>query len=90
MKYLYYFYIQIDIKYAKDKCFEQMTPEYVASLILTYFINCAEEELHFPIKKAVLTAPAYFNVNQRRSLLAAAELANIEVLKLVNEPTGIF
>lgn len=80
--------ISIDVKYAKDNTFEQITPEYIASLILLHLLDCAEAELHIKITNVILTCPAYFNVNQRHSLMIAAEMANMKVLKLINEPTA--
>lgn len=80
--------ISIDIKYAEGDCFEQMTPEYVASLILLHLLECAQSELHIKITNVILTCPAYFNVNQRHSLMISAEMANMKVMKLINEPTA--
>lgn len=40
------------------------------------------------IKKAVITVPAYFNDSQRRSTIDAAEIAGLEVLRIINEPTA--
>ena len=41
-----------------------------------------------PIKKAVITVPAYFNNAQRTATIFAAQNAGLEVLKIINEPTA--
>ena len=48
----------------------------------------AEMELNKEVKKAVITVPAYFNNSQRESTKIACELAGLEVLRIINEPTA--
>jgi len=48
----------------------------------------AEAELNKEVKKAVITVPAYFNNSQRESTKIAGELAGLEVLRIINEPTA--
>ena len=48
----------------------------------------AEIELNTKVKKAVITVPAYFNNSQRESTKIAGELAGLEVLRIINEPTA--
>ena len=51
-------------------------------------IQSATNYLNQPIKKAVITVPAYFNDAQRSATKLAATQAGIEVLRIINEPTA--
>jgi len=68
-----------------DKTF---TPEQLSSLILSSLKADAEAFLGEPITHAVISVPAYFNDTQRNATLAAARLAELNVSRLVNEPTA--
>ena len=48
----------------------------------------AEIALGRPIKKAVITVPAYFNDAQRRQTKDAGAIAGLDVLRIINEPTA--
>ena len=48
----------------------------------------AERELGQPVTKAVITVPAYFNDSQRQATREAGELAGLEVVRILNEPTA--
>merc|ERR1719326_2774942 len=48
----------------------------------------AEQHLNHDIKEAVITVPAYFNDNQRQATKNAGQLAGLNVLRCVNEPTA--
>lgn len=48
----------------------------------------AEDYMGVPIHKAVITVPAYFNDQQRQATRDAAEIADLIVLRLLNEPTA--
>ena len=48
----------------------------------------AEKELGQTITKAVITCPAYFGMNERQATKAAGELAGLNVLNIINEPTA--
>lgn len=69
----------------RDKTF---TPEEVSSFILRKIKMDAEAFLGEPVTKAVITVPAYFNDNQRQATKDAGELAGLEVVRLINEPTA--
>lgn len=63
-------------------------PEELSALVLKALIEDAENHLNMPIKKAVISVPAYFNDIQRRATKIAGELAGLEVERLINEPTA--
>ena len=67
---------------------EQYTPPMISSLILSRLKLAAEAYCHCPISKAIITVPAYFNEEQREATQKAGELAGLEVLRLLNEPTS--
>ncbi|MCI4626571.1 MAG: Hsp70 family protein [Candidatus Magnetoovum sp. WYHC-5] len=64
------------------------SPEEVSSFILQSLAEKAANITGALIKKAVITVPAYFNDAQRRATIAAGELAGLEVLRIINEPTA--
>lgn len=66
----------------------KITPEQVSAEILKKMKITAEDFLHEDITQAVITVPAYFNDGQRASTKAAAELAGLEVMRIINEPTA--
>ena len=62
--------------------------EDVSSMILKYLKKNAETFTNSKINKAVITVPAHFNTFQRQATVKAAELAGLEVIKIINEPTA--
>jgi molecular chaperone DnaK len=66
----------------------ELLPEEVAAEILRYLKTEGERALGRPVRRAVVTVPAYFGDAQRRATLRAGELAGLEVLRLLNEPTA--
>jgi len=64
------------------------TPEEVSAEILRELKRVAEWRLETPVSKAVITVPAYFNDAQRGATKRAGELAGLEVVRIVNEPTA--
>jgi molecular chaperone DnaK len=64
------------------------TPQQISAFILQKISRDAETFIGGPIKKAVITVPAHFNDNQRQATKDAAEIAGLEVARLVNEPTA--
>eukprot|EP00755_Sulcionema_specki_P006526 Sspe_Gene.35729::Locus_17289_Transcript_1_1_Confidence_1.000_Length_824::g.35729::m.35729 len=67
---------------------KQIRAEEISAAILKKLKDAAEERLGGPVKKAVITVPAYFNHAQRESTKAAGEVAGLEVLRVINEPTA--
>ncbi|XQP55092.1 MAG: molecular chaperone DnaK [Mycoplasmoidaceae bacterium] len=67
---------------------KEYTPEEISAKILSYIKSCAEDKLGHPVKKAVITVPAYFNDSQRAATKAAGKIAGLEVERIINEPTA--
>ncbi len=67
---------------------KQYSPEQVSSYILQKIKHDSETFLGYPVKKAVITVPAHFNDNQRQSTKDAGEIAGLEVVRIINEPTA--
>jgi molecular chaperone DnaK len=64
------------------------TPEQVSSFILQKIRHDADIFLGYPTKKAVITVPAHFNDNQRQATKDAGEIAGLDVVRIINEPTA--
>ncbi len=64
------------------------TPPEISALILRQLKRNAERFFGAPVKKAVITVPAYFNDAQRQATKDAGRIAGLDVLRLVNEPTA--
>ncbi|MFH0956461.1 MAG: molecular chaperone DnaK [Candidatus Aenigmatarchaeota archaeon] len=64
------------------------TPQQISAFILQKIKRDAEDFLGEEVRKAVITVPAYFDDNQRTATKDAGEIAGLEVVRLVNEPTA--
>ncbi|KAG4969244.1 hypothetical protein JHK85_035665 [Glycine max] len=64
------------------------SPEELVAMVLGYTVNLAEFHAKIQIKDAVIAVPPYMGQAERRGLLAAAQLAGINVLSLINEHSG--
>jgi Fe-S protein assembly chaperone HscA len=67
---------------------KEYTPPEISAFILRQLKRNAERFLGQPVKKAVVTVPAYFNDAQRQATKDAGRIAGLEILRLVNEPTA--
>jgi len=67
---------------------ENYTPCELSSFILKKLKYLAEDYIGENVKKAVITVPAYFNDRQRKETKKAGELAGLDVLRIINEPTA--
>lgn len=67
---------------------KEYSPEEISSYTLTKLKKVAEDYYGGPVKKAVITCPAWFNDTQRQATKLAGELAGLEVLRIINEPTA--
>lgn len=67
---------------------KEYTPEEISAYILQKLKRDAEEQLGQKITQAVITVPAYFSDSQRKATKAAGEIAGLEVLRIINEPTA--
>ena len=65
-----------------------LTPPEISAYVLMQLKKNAERFFGAPVKKAVITVPAYFNDAQRQATKDAGRIAGLEVLRLVNEPTA--
>lgn len=67
---------------------KDFTPQEISAKILAYMKKYAEDNIGQPIKKAVITVPAYFNDAQRQATKDAGQIAGLEVMRIINEPTA--
>jgi len=64
------------------------TPQEISAVILARLKQAAEVQLGEPVRKAVITVPAYFSDAQRQATRDAGTLAGLEVVRIINEPTA--
>ena len=67
---------------------QQYSPSQVGAFVLTKMKETAESYLGTTVKEAVVTVPAYFNDSQRQATKDAGKIANLEVKRIINEPTA--
>ena len=67
---------------------KQYTPQQISAFILQKIKKDAEAFLGETVDKAVITVPAYFNDNQRQATKDAGEIAGLQVVRIINEPTA--
>ena len=67
---------------------QKMSPSQIGSMVLTKMKETAEGFLGSPVKKAVITVPAYFNDSQRQATKDAGRIAGLDVQRIINEPTA--
>jgi len=64
------------------------TPQEISARVLSKIKTDAENYLGQPVKQAVITVPAYFDDSQRQATKQAGEIAGLEVMRILNEPTA--
>ena len=67
---------------------EKFSPSQISALTLQKMKETAEAFLGGPVTQAVITVPAYFNDSQRQATKDAGQIAGLEVLRIINEPTA--
>jgi molecular chaperone DnaK len=67
---------------------QEYRPQEISAMILKALRDRAAAQLGVPVNKAVITVPAYFNDAQRQATREAGELAGLEVVRILNEPTA--
>ena len=67
---------------------ERLAPPQISAMVLQKLKQAAEDYLGQPVTRAVITVPAYFNDAQRQATKDAGQIAGLEVMRIVNEPTA--
>src|SRR3989339_1573736 len=67
---------------------KDFTPPQISAMVLQKLKASAEEFLGSKVPQAVITVPAYFNDSQRQATKDAGEIAGLEVMRIINEPTA--
>ena len=67
---------------------QSYSPQEISAMILRVLKQRAERALGHSVKKAVITVPAFFTEGQRDATREAGELAGLEVVRIINEPTA--
>ncbi|KAF7991442.1 hypothetical protein HCN44_008754 [Aphidius gifuensis] len=74
--------------WVQDKSGKLHSPSQIGAAVLRKMKETAEAYLRTPVKNAVITVPAYFNDSQRQATKDAGQIAGLNVLRVINEPTA--
>lgn len=77
---------RIEVTYRGEKIL--FAPEQISAMILSKMKSVAEAYLKVEVTRAVITAPAYFNLAQRKATYDAGAIAGLEVIGMISEPTA--
>jgi len=67
---------------------QEITPQEVSSMILVYLKKCAEAYFGESVDEVIATVPAHFDDHQRQATKTSFQIAGMEVLRVINEPTA--
>ncbi|MBE6133539.1 MAG: molecular chaperone DnaK [Erysipelotrichaceae bacterium] len=67
---------------------KDFTPQEISAKVLAYMKKYAEDNIGHKVSKAVITVPAYFNDAQRQATKDAGQIAGLDVVRIINEPTA--
>ena len=67
---------------------KDFTPQEISAKILAYMKKYAEANIGHKVDKAIITVPAYFNDAQRQATKDAGQIAGLDVVRIINEPTA--
>ncbi len=76
----------IEVTYKEEK--KTFQPEEISSMVLVKMKEIAESYIGEKVTDAVVTVPAYFNDSQRQATKDAGQIAGLNVLRIINEPTA--
>ena len=77
---------KIQVEYMGET--KSFLPEEISSMVLQKLASSAKDFLGKPVKDAIITVPAYFNDSQRQATKIAGQIAGLNVLRMINEPTA--
>ena len=77
---------QVEVEYNDSTV--NFKPEEISAMILRKLKTDAENFLGCSVKKAVITVPAYFNDEQKQATINAGKIADLDVIRIINEPTA--
>ena len=80
--------VNLNIKLECPALNKEFSPEEISAQVLRKLIEDASTYLGQSINQAVITVPAYFNDSQRQATKDAGQIAGLEVLRIINEPTA--